>query len=65
MENICLNGHVIDPGKELCSRCNAPKIGEVQVESEKVDEVSIAKKSIKKVEKKKEVKKVVSKGKKK
>lgn len=24
MENICLNGHVMDNGKELCARCNAP-----------------------------------------
>lgn len=23
-ENICLNGHVMDNGKELCTRCNAP-----------------------------------------
>lgn len=68
MENICLNGHVIDPGKELCTRCNAPKIGEVQVEVEKKEEVSIAKKANKKSKKavvSKTTKKVVSKGKKK
>jgi hypothetical protein len=27
MENICSQGHVIDFGKEICSRCNGRAIG--------------------------------------
>lgn len=35
---ICLNGHVLDPGKKLCSRCNQPAVdNSVEKEEELVD----------------------------
>lgn len=26
MERICAQGHVLDPDRELCSRCNSPAV---------------------------------------
>lgn len=26
MEKICSQGHVLDPDRELCSRCNGPAV---------------------------------------
>jgi len=31
---ICINGHVISPGHELCDRCNGPEKKEVETLSE-------------------------------
>lgn len=27
-EKVCPDGHVLDPGRELCSRCNKPAVSE-------------------------------------
>lgn len=32
-EQICALGHVIDNGRSVCSRCNSPAIGTVEVSS--------------------------------
>ena len=46
-ERICVNGHVIDEGKPLCSRCNEPEDkkaeeapAEKEAEVEKAEEVA-------------------------
>ena len=63
-ENICSQGHVIDFGKDVCTRCNGRAIGQVDVAPVIVEPKKAKKKKVVKKEVKKVVKKVSKKKKK-